>query len=79
MPPRLTREQRQMAIRLRNRGMSLRDIARGLGCSMTIVTVVLKDPGLREGDTLGWEARDGRLCMEEREEILSRLRSGDTM
>ena len=79
MAPRLAREQRQMATRLRKRGMSLREISRELACSTTIVTVVLNSPDRRQGDPLGWEPRDGRLRMEEREEILIGLRAGDSM
>ena len=79
MAPRLASEQWQMATRLRKRGMSLREISRELACSTTIVTVVLNSPDRRQGDPLGWEPRDGRLRMEEREEILIGLRAGDSM
>jgi hypothetical protein len=70
-------EQRQLALRLKARGWSLREIVRQVGCSHVQVRVIarqaLRRP-VRRGD--GWVPGPGRLTLADREEISIGLRAG---
>ena len=75
----LTVGQKQMARRLRSRGLKVVEIARELNCSLATVTVTVKGKQVRPGQGGDWTPRVGRLSIEEREEILIGLRGGDSM
>jgi IS30 family transposase len=75
----LTKQQRQLAVRLRRNGESMRNIARHVDMqSSSLVYVVLKGQK-REGRDFAWSPRVGRLTMQEREEIALGLRLGESM
>ena len=79
MTAHLTKEQRALAHRLRREGHSLRSIARDIGLrSPGGVTLVLSGQR-REGREDVWRPREGRLSLEEREEISLGLRAGESM
>lgn len=75
----MTREQRQMAHRLKAKGLTLRAIAKDLGCSSGGVCVVLQGKRVGPGASDGWAPAPGRLNAEEREEILVGLAKGESM
>jgi IS30 family transposase len=78
MVARLTGEQLQLARRLRANGMSLRAIAKSVGCTAMNVSYTLRiaeGPGRLDP----WLPRSGRLTIEEREEILLGLNRGESM
>ena len=78
MAAHMTREQKQMARRLRATGMTLRQIARELGCTPPGVVKILrgqKRPGLPDD----WAPAFGRLSVIEREEILLGIARGETL
>jgi len=75
----LTKVQRQRAWRLKNRGLSQREIARELGCTLEQIRVHKRrgpEPGTRRA---AWTPRPGRLTAEDRERILVGLGRGDSM
>jgi transposase, IS30 family len=75
--PFLDRVQRQRAWRLRKVGLSQREIARELGCTLAQLRVVRKrGPAFRPAV---WVPRQGRLSADEREQILVGLGRGDSM
>ena len=79
MAAHFTGEQRALAHRLRERGDSLREIAKQIGSSSPgHVTVVLAGQK-REGRNDLWLPRDGRLTLDEREEIALGLKAGESM
>lgn len=78
MVARMTNEQLRLARRLRSQGMSLRAIAKSVGCTAMNVSLVARDSErLGRADT--WTPRHGRLTIEEREEILVGLNRGESM
>jgi hypothetical protein len=66
----MTREQKQMARRLKAKGMTLKAMARELSCSLPLVTASVyvqhPDSGLPDR----WTPARGRVSAEDREEIL---------
>jgi len=75
----MTREQKQMARRLRSKGLKLREIARELSCSMPLVKISVYAQGDEVGIPDRWTSAPGRLSADEREEILLGLRRGESM
>jgi IS30 family transposase len=75
----MTREQKQMARRLKAKGLTLKEIARDLSCSLSLVKVSVyvqhEDSGVRDH----WTPAPGRLSAEEREEILLGLARKESM
>ena len=78
-PHHMTREQKQMARRLRSKGLKLREIARELSCSMPLVKISVYAQGDEVGIPDRWTSAPGRLSADEREEILLGLRRGESM
>jgi transposase, IS30 family len=78
MSPRLTVEQRRLALRLRARGLSLRAVAAQVGCSHLGVRLVVAQPPRRAVRSDGWVPGPGRLTLAEREEIIVGLRAGES-
>src|ERR1035438_4162609 len=75
----MTREQKQMARRLKSKGLTLKAIARELSCSLPLVTasVCVQQPEAGLPDR--WTPAPGRLSAEDREEILLGLARGASM
>ena len=75
----MTREQKQMARRLKAKGLTLKEIARDLNCTVPLVTasVYVQPPECGLPDR--WTPAPGRLRAEEREEILLGLSRNDSM
>jgi IS30 family transposase len=75
----MTREQKQMARRLKAKGLTLKEIARDLSCSLALVTasVYVQRPDVGVPDR--WAPAPGRISAEEREEILLGLARGESM
>ncbi len=71
-------EQRAVARRLRAQKMSLRDIAKQIGCSSAGIDVMLRGQS-REARPIEWVPRRGALSIDEREEILRGLSRGDSL
>ena len=78
MTAHLTVFQRDLARRLRAEGMSLRDVAREVGCSHSGIDVVLRGGQAREARAEAWTPRDGSLQAAEREEILLGLQRNES-
>ncbi len=79
MTAHLTKEQRALAHRLRSEGYSLRRIARDIGLTSPGGVQQVLVGQKREGREDVWHPRDGRLTLEEREEIALGLRAGESM
>lgn len=79
MPRVLTHEQKQLAFRLRARGWRLDDIAREIGCSAQMVSVMVNEGRCLSGVPDDWEPRPGCLTITDREEILVGIRAGATL
>jgi IS30 family transposase len=75
----LTVGQKQMARRLKAKGLKVAEIARELGCSTCAVQVTVRGNQLRPGRADEWTPAPGRLSAEEREDILVGLRAGESM
>jgi DNA-binding CsgD family transcriptional regulator len=75
----MTREQKQMARRLKAKGLTLKEIARDLSCSLALVTasVYVQREGVGVPDR--WKPAPGHLSAEEREEILLGLGRKESM
>jgi len=71
-------EQRALARRLRSQNMSLRAIAKQVGCGHAGIDVMLRGQS-RDARPIEWVPRRGALSIEEREEILRGLSRGDTL
>jgi hypothetical protein len=67
MPVHLTAEQRQLALRLKARGRSLREIGPQVGCSHQGVALIARRSPRRSVRQDGW--LPGRLTLADREEI----------
>jgi transposase, IS30 family len=75
----MTREQRQMARRLKSKGLTLKAIARELSCSLPLVTASVYVQQPESGLPDRWTPAPGRLSAEDREEILLGLARGESM
>jgi transposase, IS30 family len=75
----MTREQKQMARRLKAKGLTLKEIARDLSCSLPLVTASVYVQQPESGLADRWTPAPGRLSAEEREEILLGLARGESM
>ncbi len=78
-PHHMTREQKQMARRLKAKGLTLKAIARDLSCSLDLVTTSVYGQREGAGRPDRWTPAPGRLSAEEREEILLGLARGESM
>src|SRR5215470_12190892 len=76
MPPHLTAEQRQLALRLKARGLSLREIGPQVGCSHELVRIIVRQAPRRPVRQDGWVPGPGRLSLADREEISIGLHAG---
>jgi IS30 family transposase len=74
----LSAGQTQMAHRLRARGLSLRQVAREVGCSYQWVKLITCSSD-RTSRSEGWVPRAGRLQLSDREEISLGLHGGETL
>lgn len=75
----LSREQKQLAIRLHSKGWRLVDIAREVGCTAPMVGKMAREGRHLDAKPFGWEPREGRLTVLDREQILVGLARGDTL
>jgi len=71
--------QRKLAHRLRGQGMSLRAIAKEVGCSHSGIDVMLRDKQSRVVKAESWTPRRGNLTARDREEIMLGLHRGESM
>ena len=78
MRPHLTVEQRQLALRLKARGLSLREIGPQVGCSHQGVALVVRHSSRRPVRRDGWVPGPGRLTLADREEITLGLHAGES-
>src|SRR5262249_40039796 len=78
MRPHLTVEQRQLALRLRARGLSLREIGPQVGCSHQGVALIARSASRRPVRHHGWVPGPGRLTLADREEIALGLHAGES-
>ena len=69
MQPHLTVEQRQLALRLKARGWSLREIGPQVGCVFQTVARIARRGSRRPVRLDGWVPGPGRLTLADREEI----------
>ena len=72
----LTVEQRQLALRLKARGLSLREIGPQVGCSHQGVALVVRSASRRPVRRDGWVPGPGRLTLADREEVALGLHAG---
>jgi IS30 family transposase len=79
MSGRLTTLQKQLAFRLRTHGWSLGDIGRQIGCSASMVGLVVRDRRHRRGVPEDWTPRSSCLSILEREQILLGVHRGESM
>ncbi len=75
----MTQTQKQMARRLRAKGLEIKEIARELNYSADAIRVTVRDRQCRDGKPDEWSPAPGRLSAPEREEILVGLRDGESM
>lgn len=73
----MTFEQRQMALRLRAKGLTLREIGRAIGATSGGVCDVVNGQRLSEGRPFGWTPAPGRLSVDDREKIMIGLVRND--
>ena len=78
MRPHLTVEQRQLALRLKASGLSLREIGPHVGCSHQSVALIARHESRRPVRRDGWAPGPGRLTLADREEIILGLRAGES-
>jgi IS30 family transposase len=78
MRPHLTAEQRQLALRLKARGLSLREIGPQVGCSHQGVALIVRHASRRPVRHDGWVPGPGRLTLADREEITLGLHGGES-
>ncbi len=74
----LSREQKQLALRLHGKGWRLVDIAKEIGCSAPMVGIMARTGRHLDARPFGWEPRQGCLTIDEREQILLGINRGDT-
>ena len=72
----MTNEQKQLAFRLKSKGMSLVEIGRQVGCSAPMVGLMVRAGKFRSGLPDDWKPRAGRLTIFDREQILLGLGRG---
>jgi IS30 family transposase len=78
MAAHLTVEQRQLALRLKARGLSLRQIGRQVGCTGQEVWLLARGaPGRPQPNAVVWVPGPGRLTLGDREEISLGLHAGE--
>src|SRR5215472_12484081 len=77
MRPHLTAEQRRLALRLRAKGLSLREIGPQVGCSHELVRIIARQAPRRPVRRDGWVPGPGRLTLADREEITLGLHAGE--
>jgi len=75
----LSREQKQLALRLHAMGWRLVDIAREIGCSAPMVGIMARTGRHLDAKPFGWEPRAGHLTIDERETVLLGLGRGETL
>jgi IS30 family transposase len=78
MRPHLTVEQRQLALRLKAGGLSLREIGPQVGCSHQGVALIVRHASRRPVRHDGWVPGPGRLTLADREEITIGLYAGQS-
>ena len=78
MRPHLTAEQRQLAWRLKARGLSLREIGPQVGCSHQGVALIVRRASRRPVRRDGWVPGPGRLTLADREEVTIGLHAGQS-
>src|SRR5215469_10217525 len=78
MRPHLTVEQRQLALRLKARGLSLREIGPQVSCSHQGVALIVRSASRRPVRHHGWVPGPGRLTLADREEITLGLHAGQS-
>ena len=78
MRPHLTVEQRRLALRLKARGLSLREIGPQVGCSHQGVALIVRYASRRPVRHDGWVPGPGRLTLADREEITLGLHAGES-
>jgi transposase, IS30 family len=78
VPAHLTVEQRQLALRLRARGLSLREIGPQVGCSHELIRIIARQAPRRPVRRDGWVPGPGRLTLADREEISIGLHAGES-
>src|SRR5215471_15804560 len=78
MRPHLTVEQRQLALRLKARGLSLREIGPQVGCSHQGVALIVRFASRRPVRGDGWVPGPGRLTLADREEITLGVHAGES-
>jgi transposase, IS30 family len=78
MRPHLTVEQRQLALRLKAAGLSLREIGPQVGCSHQGVALIVRHASRRPVRHDGWVPGPGRLTLADREEITIGLYAGQS-
>jgi IS30 family transposase len=74
----LSVEQRQLALRLKARGLSLREIGPQAGCSHQSAALVVRQASRRAVRRDGWLPGPGRLTLADREEITIGLHAGES-
>ena len=74
----LTVEQRQLALWLKARGLSLREIGPQVGCSHQGVALIVRQASRRPVRRDGWVPGPGRLTLADREEITLGLHAGES-
>jgi transposase, IS30 family len=74
----LTVEQRQLALRLKAKGLSLREIGPQVGCSHQGVALIVRHASRRPVRHDGWVPGPGRLTLADREEITLGLHAGES-
>jgi IS30 family transposase len=72
----LSREQKQLALRLHAKGWRLVDIAREIGCTAPMVGLMVRTGRHMDAKPFGWDPRSGCLTITEREQILVGLAQG---
>jgi len=75
----MTREQKQMARRLKSKGLTLKAIGRELSCSLPLVRASVYTQSEEAGRPDRWKPAPGHLSAEEREEIMLGIARGESM